>query len=112
MNVLKEFYRKTRPWGFWGPVYRALLVDYPDAQPNKSFWLDMSNVVIGIVWQLSLIAAAIFLVIQNFDRFYVALGVIAVTSLILKFTWYDRLSDEPQDGAAPATAPALARNNA
>jgi solute:Na+ symporter, SSS family len=112
MSVLKEFYRKTRPWGFWGPVYAALKAEDPSVQPNRDFWIDMFNVVIGIVWQTSLIAAAIFLVIQNFERLSVALGVVAVTSIILKFTWLDRLSDEPRDVLAAALAPAPTRSSA
>ena len=63
----------------------------PSFQPNRDFFLDMFNVAVGIVWQVSLVALPIYLVIQQFDRVAISAGIILVTSLILKFTWYDRL---------------------
>ena len=34
MTVLKNFYLKTRPWGWWHPVYLELKKDYPQLQKN------------------------------------------------------------------------------
>jgi len=39
------------------------------------------------------VALPLYIVIQEFDRAALALGVILVTSLILKFTWYDHLNE-------------------
>ncbi|MGD9635304.1 MAG: sodium:solute symporter family protein, partial [Pirellulales bacterium] len=33
--VLLEFYARTRPWGFWGPIHRAAIERDPDFQPNR-----------------------------------------------------------------------------
>jgi len=41
MNVLKNFYTKTRPWGFWKPVLQEVLKDNPDFKQNKNFKRDM-----------------------------------------------------------------------
>jgi Na+/proline symporter len=95
MAILKEFYRKTRPWGFWGPVLRALREDEPDAMPNRDFGIDMVNVLIGIVWQTAMTASAIFLIIREMDKFWLATGLVLACTLILKFTWWDRLRNEP-----------------
>ena len=51
----------------------------------------MFNVVNGIIWQLCLMAAPICLVVRKWDAFYWTLGILAVTSVIMKITWYDRL---------------------
>jgi len=51
----------------------------------------MFNIVVGICWQTSLVAIPVFLVIRKFNAVLIALGIVAVTSLILKFTWYDNL---------------------
>jgi hypothetical protein len=90
-EVLMDFYRRVRPWGFWGPVLKKVLAEDPGFKPNKDFFRDMFNIVVGIVWQVSLVALPLYIVIHEFDRVAITLGVILVTSLILKFTWYDHL---------------------
>jgi hypothetical protein len=51
----------------------------------------MFNITIGLVWQTSLVTSPIYLVIQHWKEMWVSLAVCAVTSLILKFSWYDKL---------------------
>jgi hypothetical protein len=70
--------------------------DQPDAQPNKNFAIDMINVLIGIVWQTSLTASAIFLVIQEIEKFWLTAGLAVACTLVLKFSWWDRLRDAPE----------------
>lgn len=97
METLKRFYLRTRPWGFWGPVVRALEGDGTPVKRNEGFWLDMFNVGVGIVWQTSLVAAPVFLVIRDTPKLWLSLAVAAVATVVLKFTWYDRLKDYPDD---------------
>jgi solute:Na+ symporter, SSS family len=47
------------------------------------------------VWQTAITASAIFLVIHNMTAFWLALGLVAVCTVIIKFSWWDRLRDEP-----------------
>ncbi len=93
-EVLTDFYKKVRPWGFWGPVYEKVKKLHPDFQRNNEFKQDMFNVVIGIIWQTSLVAIPIFLVIQEFLYLSYGIAVLVVTSLILKKTWYDKMETE------------------
>jgi len=95
MTTLKAFYLKTRPWGVWGPVLKALREDNPTVQPNRDFGIDLFNVVIGIVWQTALTASAIFLVIHAMDKFYITAGLALACTAVLKFSLWDRLRDEP-----------------
>lgn len=97
MAVLKRFYLKTRPWGFWNPVHAAFVAEGRPIQKNNDFPRDMTNVGVGIVWQTALVAAPIFFVIQSWTSLYVCLALIVVTSVFLKFSWYDRLRDYPDD---------------
>jgi Na+/proline symporter len=92
-EVLMDFYRRVRPWGFWGPVLKKVLAEDPGFKRNKDFFRDMFNIVVGIAWQIALVALPLYIVIQEFQRAAIALGVILGTSLILKFTWYDHLSE-------------------
>ncbi len=93
-EVLKNFYKRVRPWGFWGPVVEMLRQEDPDFQPNRAFKRDAFNVVVGIIWQLNFYLIPIYLVLRMFKAMLVSLAVLAVTSVILKKNWYDKLPDD------------------
>jgi Na+/proline symporter len=97
MTILKKFYLKVRPWGFWAPVYEACKQAHPNLQRNPNFARDMVNVAVGIVWQTSLVAAPIFLVIHYTAEFAACMGVAALCTLILWKNWYQHLQDYPAD---------------
>ena len=90
-TVLKSFYSSVRPWGAWGPVCEKCRADHPGFQPNRDFPRDLFNIAVGLVWQTSLVTSPIYLVIQHWKEMWISLAVCAATSLILKFTWYDKL---------------------
>jgi Na+/proline symporter len=90
--VLMNFYRRVRPWGFWGPVLKKVLAEDPTFKRNKDFFRDMFNIAVGIVWQIALVALPLYVVIREFTRAAIAAGIILATSAILKFTWYNHLS--------------------
>jgi Na+/proline symporter len=89
--VLMDFYRRVRPWGFWGPVLKKVLAEDPGFERNRDFPRDMFNIVVGIVWQIALVVLPIYVVIQEFTRAAITLAVVLATAAILKFTWYDHL---------------------
>ena len=91
MGVLKSFYRTIRPWGWWGPVLEACRAETPELQPNRDFRRDAFNIAVGLVWQTGMVAFPIYLVIHQYGRAALALAVFGMTSVILKFTWYDHL---------------------
>ena len=91
--VLKDFYRRVRPWGFWDPILAKVRAEDPAFERNKDFFRDMFNVVIGIVWQVSLVALPCYFVIQKFNSVLITVAIIAVTSIVLKVTWYDHLRE-------------------
>lgn len=100
--VLMEFYRRVRPWGFWGPVRDKVMAQDPAFQPNKDFFRDMFNIGIGTIWQTCFILLAIYLVIRSWRNAIIVFVTLGVTFLILKKTWYDRL---PPPSVVPATDP-------
>lgn len=97
MEVLKTFYIKVRPWGVWGPVYREALKDYPELSRNNDLARDVGNLIVGVIWQTSMVAASIFMVIQHWVEFVAAVVVFVVTSLWLWRFWWCRLEDYPAD---------------
>ena len=92
-EVLKSFYRSVRPWGWWQPICQLCLSEDRRFQPNRSFPRDMFNILIGLIWQTSLVTSPIYLVIQHWREFWISIATCAATSLVLKFTWYDRLGE-------------------
>jgi len=92
-EVLKDFYRRVRPWGFWGPVLKKVQAEDPAFERNKDFFRDMCNIVVGMVWQVALVVLPMYLVTRRLDRAAIAFAIVAFTSLILKFSWYDHLKD-------------------
>lgn len=97
MEVLKAFYIKVRPWGWWAPVREAVQQDYPQVQKNPHFARDMFNVVVGVIWQTSMVALPIFLVIKHWQEMCIALLVLVVSSLLLWKFWWKNLEDYPAD---------------
>ncbi len=90
-EVLVKFYHNVRPWGFWKPVYERVVKIDPQFVANKNFKRDMSNILVGIAWQITLMAAPVFLVLREFPSLVICIAVLMLTSLILKFNWWDKL---------------------
>ena len=102
-EVLKKFYRNVNPWGFWGPIRDKVMKDDPGFEPNPDFLRDMFNIAVGIVWQTALVAFPIYVVIRQYDKAGIALGVALLTSVVLKFTWYNHLKKVEMDHAAASS---------
>ena len=90
-EVLMDFYRKVKPWGFWKPIREKVVAADPSFMPNRDFKRDMVNVTVGIVWQITLMAAPVFLVIGDYLSLIVSAVVLVITSVILKINWWDKL---------------------
>jgi len=89
--ILKAFYKNVRPWGFWGPIRELVQREDSTFQPNRDFSRDCINVMVGIVWQLSMVAMPIYIVLRQWNWVGLIAGIFVVTSAILKFNWYDKL---------------------
>lgn len=75
----------------WGPIFEKCRAENPGFKPNQDFRRDMFNLAVGLVWQTSLVAMPIYLVIQQFGRMSLCLAIFTATSVILKFSWYNKL---------------------
>jgi hypothetical protein len=61
-----------------------------------------------MVWQVTLVALPIYIVIRKWYSAGIAVLIIALTSLILKFFWYDHMKDLEHINAHSAQVPAKA----
>lgn len=93
-ETLKNFYRTVRPWGFWKPIHKKVVAEHPEFLENRNFKRDMTNVAVGIVWQMPLAVIPIFLVIREYKAMWISIAVLLVTSIFLKKNWYDKLETD------------------
>jgi len=91
-EVLKTFYKQTYPWGFWKPVVKMIQGDIPGYEANKGFRMDLINVIVGIIWQMTLALMPIYLIIKDFNSLLVAAAIFVATIIWLKLYWYDNLA--------------------
>ncbi|UGU17385.1 Na+:solute symporter [Sinomicrobium kalidii] len=89
--TLKSFYASVRPWGWWKPVYRELKEEGAAIKENREFGMDMLNCAVGIVWQSSMILLPVFFMVRDYPKTLLWFAIFAVTSVILKFTWLDKV---------------------
>jgi hypothetical protein len=92
-KILMKFYKQVRPWGFWKPIHAKVVKADPKFESDANFKRDMFNVVIGIIWQTSLVVLPIYLVIRAKAPFFETIAVLVITSLILKKTWWNKITD-------------------
>lgn len=92
-EILIKFYKQVRPWGFWKPIHNKVVALDPSFQSDANFKLDMFNVVMGTIWQTSLVVIPIYIVLREKMPFFEAIAVLIITSLILKKTWWNKLTE-------------------
>jgi SSS family solute:Na+ symporter len=103
-SVLKAFYRQVRPWGFWRPIHAAVVKEDPSFKRNTSFARDMVNCVVAIIWQVPLWAIPVYVVFRSWKALWISILVLVVTSVFLKFNWYNKLEDGEPSSPQPKEA--------
>ncbi|MBC6399816.1 MAG: Na+:solute symporter [Ekhidna sp.] len=92
MELLKRFYKQTKPWGFWKPVIVNIREEYPAFMPNLKFKNDVFNILVGMTWQMSMVVLPMYLLAGFRQEAVISSVVLLLTTIILKKTWYDKLS--------------------
>jgi solute:Na+ symporter, SSS family len=90
-EAVKKFYKQTKPWGFWGPIKREVMMEDPDFMPNSDFVRDLVNVITGIIWQMSQVVIPIYFMIHENGKMMVWGIVFLITCYMLKVNWWDKL---------------------
>jgi Na+/proline symporter len=93
-EVLASFYKSVRPWGWWGPVLKKVQEEDPSFQPNRNFGWDSINVVLAIVWQMTLVTMPLYMVLKNWKGLWISVIIFVALSWVLKKTWHDRMDLE------------------
>ncbi|GAB4289354.1 MAG: Na+:solute symporter [Oscillatoriaceae cyanobacterium] len=91
--VLDNFYKVTRPFGFWNPI-RQQLPPNIQAKIKSENTRDIVATLIAVPWQLVLFMTGMMFVMKQWDNFGVLLLVLILLSIGLYFTWFRHLSKE------------------
>lgn len=92
-KVLVEFYRRTRPFGWWRPI-RAKFSPPDLERITRENRRDIISVLLAVPWQLALFLMWMMLILRQWETFRGLLLVLAVLSVGLYFLWYRHLGDE------------------
>jgi SSS family solute:Na+ symporter len=96
-EAVKEYYRKTRPWGFWGSIKREVMAEDPSFVPNHHLKRDSLNVLVGIVWQLAQVVIPIYFMIRENYQMMVWVIVLIVATWFLKKNWWNHLKEADEE---------------
>jgi hypothetical protein len=93
VEILKNFYKQVKPWGFWKPIHELVVAGDSAFTPNKRFKLDMFNVVIGIIAQSALTILPMYLILWMKVPLLITIIILAIVVIILKKTWWNKLEN-------------------
>ena len=93
-KVLIDFYKKTKPWGFWKPILEKVKKEDPQFEKNTNFSRDMFNVLVGVIAQTLLVLIPLYLILHENIPFLVAIAVLVICVIILKKNWWDHIKNE------------------
>ena len=93
LQVIDNFYKVTRPFGFWGIVRKNLPANIQQKIKNENR-RDILSTFIAIPWQLILFMLGITFMMKRWDTFGILLAVFIMLSIALYFTWFKYLSKE------------------
>ena len=92
-ETLVNFYKTVRPWGFWKPIRDIAQQEDPTIERNKNFGINMTNVAMGIAGQILLTLLPMYFILSKWMGFGIVLALLAVIFIVMKKTWWNRLSD-------------------
>jgi Na+/proline symporter len=92
-SVLLEFYKRTRPFGLWGPIRKQ--IDSEKMQEiNQENRRDILSTFFAVPWQVVLFLTGMAVILKRWDQFGWLLIILAALSAGLYFNWFRHLSKE------------------
>jgi MFS family permease len=88
--VLEHFYRKTKPFGWWGPLRQALPPQEITVMTAEHKY-DLISLPFAFFWQLTMLMLPMFLIIRQYRAGAVAAVILAVSLTGLYFFWFRKL---------------------
>ncbi|MCE5187185.1 MAG: hypothetical protein LLF76_13775 [Planctomycetaceae bacterium] len=92
-KILQQFYRTTRPFGFWKPLLNTLSPQVR-AEVKKEHIRDVVALPFALAWQITLFLLPMLLLIKNWSAFWITLSIFAVSLAGLYFIWLRKWGEE------------------
>ncbi len=93
IKVLSEFYKRTRPFGFWKPVRKEIIPETMK-QINKENRRDILSTFFAVPWQVVLFLTGMTIILKRWDEMLWLSGILILLSIGLYFNWFRHLSSE------------------
>jgi hypothetical protein len=74
IDVLKVFYRKVQPAGFWQPPRAALLAEEPGFRKQSPFSRDAFNTAVALVGITALYVSMLYLILHRLAVSFALIG--------------------------------------
>ncbi|MFQ6032957.1 MAG: sodium:solute symporter, partial [Candidatus Zixiibacteriota bacterium] len=91
--VLSEFYKTTRPFGFWGHI-RESIPGHVMQKVDRENRRDIVSTFMAVPWQVILFLTFMMVIMRRWDTFGYLLLILAALSIGLYFKWFRHLSAE------------------
>lgn len=92
-SVLKEFYKRTRPFGFWGSI-KGTLPSHTMKELNAENRRDRISTVLAVPFQLVLFLTTMTIVFQRWDNLFWLVIILTLLGIGLYYFWFRHLSTE------------------
>ena len=97
LHIVENYYKKIRPFGFWGKFKHLLEPDVLAATKREHFY-DIISVPFAFGWLLTILLMPMQLMVKEYNAFWGTFSIFAVCMIGLYFFWYRQLP--PADNAA------------
>ena len=93
-EILLDFYRNIRPFGFWGAIRTKVVPTLSPSQlRGEGVGIAVVNTLLGLIAISSAYLAPMYLVSHNHSEAAAYSGLAVVAMVVLKYTWYDNLPE-------------------
>ncbi len=92
-DVLENFYRKTMPFGFWGPLKKRLSPEL-QARVSREHRNDLLALPFTLVWHITLFLMVTQFMIQKLDSLAVTAAINLVCMAGMYWFWYRELPEK------------------
>lgn len=90
IETLRHFYKTTRPFGLWGPLWRELPAEERKAW-RKEHMNDIITVPFALLWQVTLFLLPMQLVIKSYDSFWKTVPLFLIALAGMYWFWWRNL---------------------
>lgn len=92
-ETLINFYKTTRPFGFWKPI-KSLIPDERKTQINAENRRDIIAICFALPWQMVLFLLGMVVIFRRMDLFFYLAVLLVLLSVGLYYFWFRYLSKE------------------